>query len=96
MANQEWIFSKGVFGIKRKEEIELAWLNKAVQSNHRYDEKSFKEAVEWADRTMLARICEWLEKHDMTEHIRTIYTGTCSISFDKQGLIDALCKAMEE
>ena len=30
----------------RKEEIELAWLSKAVQSNHKYDEKSFKEAVE--------------------------------------------------
>ena len=30
----------------RKEEIELAWLSKAVQSNHRYDEKTFKEAVE--------------------------------------------------
>lgn len=46
--------------MKRKKEIELAWLNKAVQSNHKYDEKSFKEAVEWADKTMLDRACEWL------------------------------------
>lgn len=30
----------------RKEEIELAWFSKEVQSNHRYDEKTFKEAVE--------------------------------------------------
>ena len=30
----------------RKDEIELAWFRKAVQSNHRYDERSFKEAVE--------------------------------------------------
>jgi hypothetical protein len=29
----------------RKEEIENAWFIKAVQSNHRYDEKSFKEAA---------------------------------------------------
>lgn len=28
----------------RQEEIELAWFNKEVQSNHRYDEKTFKEA----------------------------------------------------
>lgn len=45
--------------MKRKEEIELAWLNKAVQSNHRYDEKSFKEAVEWADKTMIEKACEY-------------------------------------
>ena len=46
--------------MKRKEEIELAWLNKAVQSNHRYDEKSFKEAVEWADKTMIDKACDVL------------------------------------
>ena len=55
-----------------------------------------KAAAERSDRTMLARICEWLENHDMTEHIGVIYFGVCSINFDKQGLIDALCKAMEE
>ena len=42
----------------RREEIELAWLSKAVQSNHRYDEKTFKEAVEWADKTMIEKACE--------------------------------------
>lgn len=47
----------------RREEIELAWLNKAVQSNYRYDEKSFKEAVEWADKTMIEKACEWLENN---------------------------------
>lgn len=36
--------------MKREEEIELAWIKKAAQSNHKYDEKSFKEAVEWADK----------------------------------------------
>lgn len=55
-----------------------------------------KDAAERADKTMLARICEWLENHDMTEHISVIYSGVCSINFDKQGLIDALCKAMEK
>ena len=54
-----------------------------------------KDTAERTDKTMLARICEWLENHDMTEHISVIYSGVCSINFDKQGLIDALCKAME-
>lgn len=47
--------------MKRREEIELAWFNKEVQSNHRYDEKSFKEAVEWADKTMLNKVCDWIQ-----------------------------------
>ena len=52
----------------RREEIELAWLSKAVQSNHRYDEKSFKEAVEWADKTMIDKACEWLMKYFVLDH----------------------------
>ena len=52
----------------RREEVELAWLNKAVQSNHRYDEKSFKEAVEWADKTMIDKVCEWL-KNNWREYV---------------------------
>jgi len=45
----------------RREEIELAWLSKAVQSNHRYDKKSFKEAVEWADKTMIEKAYDWFQ-----------------------------------
>ena len=41
-------------------------------------------------------VCEWLENHDMKEHIGVMYSGVCSIKFHKQGLIDALCKAMED
>ena len=44
----------------RREEIELAWLSKEVQSNHRYDERSFKEAVEWADKTIIEKAKQWL------------------------------------
>lgn len=47
----------------RREEVELAWLNKAVQSSHRYDEKSFKEGVEWADKTMIDKACRWLSRN---------------------------------
>jgi hypothetical protein len=35
--------------VRRQEEIEQAWFGRAVQSSHRYDEKSFKEGIEWAD-----------------------------------------------
>ena len=75
MANQGRVFQQGIFGMKRKEEIELAWLNKAVQSNHRYDEKSFKEAVEWADKTMIEKACEYAEARydlDYCENVKDI------------------------
>ena len=58
MVDQGKIFPKEVFGMKRKEEIELAWFRKEVQSNHRYDEKTFKEAVEWADASIIERLRE--------------------------------------
>ena len=68
----------------RREEIEFAWFNKAVQSNHRYDEKSFKEAVEWADKTMYKRISKWLINY-------------CpSMSKDIESTIQNLKNAMEE
>jgi hypothetical protein len=33
----------------REEQIETAWVGKYFQSNHCYDEKSFKEGAKWAD-----------------------------------------------
>ena len=33
----------------REEQIENAWLAFAVQSIYRYDEKSVKDAIKWAD-----------------------------------------------
>ena len=69
----------------RREEIELAWLNKEVQSNHRYDEKSFKEAVEWADKTMIEKIRIWVtERYDLD------YMG------DFKNLLDYLKSLKEE
>jgi hypothetical protein len=46
----------------REEEIENAWMYKHFQSNHRYDEKTFREAVEWADKTIIDKACDWLLK----------------------------------
>ena len=69
----------------RREEIELAWLNKAVQSNHRYDEKSFKEAVEWADKTMIEKTIKWMEEN----------LSVCKGS-EAPYLLARFCKEMEE
>ena len=76
----------------RKEEIELAWFNKEVQSNHRYDEKTFKEAVEWADKTMIDKACEWLEQHTEDYDMYDEWSGDY-VSF--KSLIIDFRKAME-
>ena len=57
----------------RREEIELAWFSKAVQSNHRYDERSFKEAIEWADKTMIEKACEWIKTEVLDDYQGVIW-----------------------
>lgn len=47
----------------REEQIEQEWFRKACLSTHCYDEKSFKEAAKWADKTMIDKACEWLKRH---------------------------------
>lgn len=76
----------------RREEVELAWFKKEVQSNHRYDEKSFKEAVEWADKTMIEKACEWLI-HNVNRYINDEGAGYFRI---EKTLFDHFRKAMEE
>ena len=82
----------------RKELIEKAAAERAAIATEdkglRY--LDFVNTAEWADRTMLAQICEWLEDYDITKHISVLSSGACSINFDKQGLIDALYKTMED
>lgn len=82
----------------RREQIEKAATERASVATEdkglRY--LDFVNTAEWADRTMLARICEWLEDYDMTKHIGVLYSGVCSIKFHKQAFIEELCKAMEE
>ena len=65
----------------RKEEIENGWFIKAVQSNYRYDERTFREAVEWADKTMCERFvkrlityCPSMAKHpeSLIQNIKNI------------------------
>ena len=68
----------------RKEEIENGWFLKAVQSNHRYDERTFREAVEWADKTMYERFVKWL------------FDYCPSMAKDPESTIQNLKTAMEE
>lgn len=76
----------------RREEIELAWFNKAVQSNHRYDEKTFKEAVEWADKTMIEKACEWLKEYGDDFGVPESESGRVYVD----DLVCEFRKAMEE
>lgn len=77
----------------RKEEIETAWFAKSCQSNHRYDEKTFREAVEWADKTMIEKACAWLEQHQESYDMYDAWNGDY-VSF--KSLIIDFRKAMEE
>ena len=76
----------------RREEIELAWFSKEVQSNHRYDEKTFKEAVEWADKTMIEKACEWLEEYGDDFGVPESESGRVYVD----DLVCEFRKAMEE
>lgn len=76
----------------RKEEIELAWFNKMVQSNHRYDEKTFKEAVEWADRTMIEKAYEWI-LCNMPKYIKA---NQLDVFINNLDMASDFRKAMEE
>lgn len=64
----------------REKQIERAWLGYAIQSYHRYDEKSFKEGVEWADKNpkdgmvSLEDVCDFLNDH--------LYTDTSTGDYD--------------
>ena len=78
----------------RREEIELAWFSKEVQSNHRYDEKTFKEAVEWADKTMIDKACKILENVTVTYNRR--FFGKCEENAFDADFIKEFRQAMEE
>lgn len=95
------MFIRGI-NMTRREEIELAWLSRAVQSNHRYDEKSFKEAVEWADKTWIQRLENWLNDNFGTSYVIDCYgclTDKTEVtsSFDTiEELMESFHKIIEE
>ena len=75
----------------REEQIEQAWFCKVCLSTHCYDEKSFKEAAKWADKTMVDKACEWFEDVDFEMN----YIDSEGL-FDKEQFINDFRKAMEE
>ena len=79
----------------RDEQIEQAWFCKACLSNHCYDEKSFKEAVEWADKTMIDKARDWLQCIDFEVEYFTIDSDGYTF-FNADKFIEDFCKAMKE
>lgn len=77
----------------RKKEIEQAWFGRMIQSCHRYDEKSFKESAEWADKTMIDKVCEWLRKN-IDFYVETKYDEDFRVDIEQ--LLKDIRKAMEE
>ena len=78
----------------KREELELAWFSRAVQSNHRYDEKSFKEGAEWMQKKMIEKACEILENVVVTYNKR--FFGICEENAFDADFIKEFRKAMEE
>lgn len=81
-------------GMSRRQQIEDAWFCKAVQSNHRYDEKSFKEGAEWADKTMLESIRNVFRDLEITVNAETrfgVHTETIKLS---ESHIEQICEIL--
>lgn len=79
--------------MNRKEQIDkAAWEYAQSRSNDRgIAYLTFKDIVEWADRTMIARVCEWFEDVDF----EMTYIDSEGL-FDKEQFINDFRKAMEE
>ena len=79
--------------MNRKEQIEkAAWEYAQSRSNDRgIAYLTFKDIAEWTDRTMMARVCEWVEDVDF----EMTYIDSEGL-FGKEQFINDLRKAMEE
>lgn len=55
--------------------------------------KSFEEGAKWADKTMIEKACQWLEKHQEDYNMYDAWSGDY-VSF--KSLIIDFRKAMEE
>lgn len=77
----------------REEQIDkAAWEYAQSRSNDRgVAYLTFKDIVEWSDRTMLARCCEWIEDVDF----EMTYIDSEGL-FNKEQFINDFRKAMEE
>ena len=83
--------------MNRKEQIDkaaLEYANKSIRDKGiAYLE--FIEAVEWADRTMVSKARDWLQRIDFeVEYFTTDSDGYTFFNADK--FIEDFCKVMEE
>lgn len=56
--------------------------------------KVFEEGAKWADKTMIDKICEWLE--DMDFEFEYQYSEDGFVFFDKEKFINDFRKTMKE
>ena len=83
--------------MNRKEQIEkAAWEYAQSRSTDRgVAYLTFKDIVEWADRTMVGKARDWLQCIDFeVEYFTTDSDGYTFFNADK--FIEEFCKAMEE
>ena len=74
----------------RKEEIEQASIEYHTKPHHEAVKDDFLRGAEWADKTMLDKVCEWIETNTNKINLKG---GICLSS--KQ-FIEELKQAMEE
>lgn len=59
----------------------------------KHQQKPFMDGALWADRTMLNKACEWLEKNACNYEYSG---GTCDSWFSASDLVESFRKYMEE
>lgn len=76
--------------MKREEQIE----KEAKRVSYNGDEfNSFVQAAEWADETMMEKMCSWLESIDF--EMEYMYSDDGYTFFDREKFIRDLRKTME-
>ena len=84
--------------MKRKEEREKASKNRADQYSHPVEWNEcylrFKEGAEWADKTMIDKVCEWIKQHLYDEAY--LFRDNEGTWVDTDLVVDDLKKAMIE
>ena len=70
----------------------LKW-SEATSNNVVHIADAWYAAVEWADKTMLDKVCKWLEEHLLLDDPKWYVEGEKTL---QEKMIDDLRKAMEE
>lgn len=102
MANQKWVFPKGVFGMTQREreilKASVSWTDKALTVK---EEKAFQAGAKWADKTMIEKACKkackWLREclSDNITYVPETFYGQPKPIISEEGLKNFI-KYLEE